>query len=440
MPSSTADGSAESSPKDPYASYVLGVLVVVYTFNFIDRQIVAILSPAIKADLGLSDTQLGFLKGFAFAVFYSLLGVPIARLADRGNRVSIIAVALALWSGMTALCGLAGSFVHLALARVGVGVGEAGCSPPAHSLLSDYFPAERRASALAIYSAGIYAGMAFAFLAGGWLVASLGWRWAFVLVGLPGIAVAVVVKLTIREPVRGAQDAQPAAVDVPDLVAGVRALLAIGSFRRICLAASLASFAGYGFATWVVDYLLRVAGFTYTEVSVPLAIVFGLGGGIGAFAGGALTDRAARADRGAYLRLPGYSLALLVPVYLAMVGWASGNAIFALMFVTTMLSAFYLGPAFSLVQTLAPANLRALATAVFFLILNLVGLGLGPLAVGLLSDLLAPAYGEAAALRWALASLAAVYLLASGVFVASAAGVRRDWSRLAGERASAKSK
>ena len=175
----------------PYKRYLITILLVVYTFNFIDRQIIAILSPAIKADLGLSDTQLGFLKGFAFALFYATLGIPIARLADKHNRVTIVSVALAIWSGMTALCGAAGNFAQLAAARIGVGVGEAGCTPPIHSLIADYFAKEQRATAIAIYSLGLPLGTVFSFLAGGWIAAEFGWRWAFVFVGLPGVALAL---------------------------------------------------------------------------------------------------------------------------------------------------------------------------------------------------------------------------------------------------------
>ena len=214
---------SSSSPKvkwSGYKKYVIGILLVVYTFNFIDRQIIAILSPAIKADLGLTDTQLGLLKGSAFALFYSLASIPIARLADKKNRVTIISISVAFWSAMTALCGAATSYLGLLAARVGVGIGEAGCSPPAHSLVSDYFYKEERATALGIYSLGGPFGSLFGILLGGWLTTTLGWRWAFIAVGLPGILLAIIVKLTLKEPVRGSTEPETSvtvsAVDIAD--------------------------------------------------------------------------------------------------------------------------------------------------------------------------------------------------------------------------------
>jgi len=252
-----------------YQKYILTLLLLVYIFNYIDRQIIVILSPAIKADLGISDTQLGLLKGIAFAAFYGLFGFPIARLADRKSRVNIMSVCLALWSGMTVLCGASQNFFQLLLARMGVGVGEAGCNPPAHSLISDYFPKKERATALGFYSLGIAFGSLFGILLGGLLVEAFGWRWAFVIVGLPGVLLALIVKLTLKEPKRGNMDfkraasavlggeAPPQAKAMPSIGDSFKALWRIKSYRVLCISAGLTAFCGYAFGLWIVDFLVR---------------------------------------------------------------------------------------------------------------------------------------------------------------------------------------
>ena len=288
-----------------YQKYVVFLLLVVYTFNFIDRQIIAILSPSIKADLGLSDTELGLLKGFAFALFYALFGFPIARLADRKNRVTIISVTIALWSGMTALCGAAQNFSQLLLARMGVGVGEAGCSPPAHSLISDYFPKSERASALGIYSLGISFGTLFGILLGGLMAEAFGWRWAFVLVGLPGVLLAVIVKLTLKEPIRGSLDGLAAedsikSEPVPDLRDSFITMWNIKSFRILCICGALTAFCSFALALWIVDYLFRSHELTYSDLTWPLAFVMGIGGGIGTVSGGYIADFWGQKDETSY--------------------------------------------------------------------------------------------------------------------------------------------
>ena len=285
-----------------YQKYVIGLLLVVYTFNFIDRQIIAILSPAIKAELGLSDTQLGLLKGLPFAIFYALFGFPIARLADRKNRVTIISVAIALWSGMTVLCGAAQSYIQLLLARMGVGVGEAGCSPPAHSLISDYFPKSQRATALGIYSLGISFGTLFGILLGGLIADAFGWRWAFVLVGLPGILLAIIVKLTLKEPVRGTMDGLAKRATAPTLpiAESFVKMWGIRSFRVLCFSGALSAFCSFALALWIVDFLFRSHGLTYANLTWPLAMVIGIGGGIGTVEGGYVADLWGGKDESAY--------------------------------------------------------------------------------------------------------------------------------------------
>lgn len=428
---------AAAKPSTAYSNYVLGVLTLVYTFNFIDRQIIAILSPAIQADLGLSDSMMGLLKGLAFALLYTTMGIPIAWLADRWNRVSIISISLAVWSGFTAISGFAQNALQLTLARIGVGIGEAGCSPPAHSLISDYFPKEKRARALAIYSLGIPFGQMFAFLAGGWVLQTFGWRNAFFIVGIPGIILAIIMKLTVREPKRGAQDLDATAKPEPiKYTEGLKKLLSIPTYWGITVAVTLASFTGYGFAMWIVDFYRRTYELSYTEITVPLGLLNGVVYGIGTYLGGSLTDRLARKGKGAYAWLPGLGMLAAIPLG-ALSIWAP-TPFWAFFWSAPFLLVlgFYLGPSFSLVQTLAPIQLRAMATAFFFLVLNLFALGFGPLWVGGLSDLFAGMYDSKTGLRIALTSLAVFSLGSALVFFWTAKKIPEDWAKATGEKVS----
>lgn len=415
---------------DSYAWYVLAILTLVYTFNFVDRQIINIVSPAIKEELGLSDSMLGMLKGLAFAVLYTALGIPIAWAADRWNRVSIVTIALAVWSGFTALSGFAQNAFQLALARIGVGIGEAGGSPPSHSLIADYFPKEKRSTALSIFSLGIPFGQMFAFLAGGWVLENLGWRNAFFLVGVPGVVIAIVLKLTVKEPVRGAQDAaKPEAVSFRE---GLKTLLAIPSYWGILVASTAASFTGYGIGAWAVDFYYRSYHLTFTQITVPLGLLNGVAYGFGTFLGGMLTDRAGKKNKGAYAWIPGAGMLLTIPC-----GWLSlwsPTAIGAFLWTAPFLIGLglYLGPTWSLVQTLAPVNLRAFAVAFLFFVLNLVALGLAPLWVGWLSDVFAGAYGETTSLKIALTTLAATSLLSALAYFWTSKKLPADWAKAAG--------
>ena len=421
---------------EPYKTYVLGILLVIFTFNFIDRQIIAILSPAIKEDLGLNDTQLGFLKGFAFAIFYASFGIPLARLADRHNRVTIISVSLAFWSAMTALCGLAANFTQLAIARIGVGVGEAGCTPPAHAILSDYFSREQRATALGIYSLGIPIGTVFGFLAGGWMVGTLGWRWAFILVGLPGIFLAILAKLTVKEIKRGSADLDVGSENISNESStstqsfstwlNLKVLWKIKSFRILSIGAALSSFSGYALSMWIVDFLVRTFDLSIGEVTVPLAITLGIGGGLGTACGGFVSDHFAAKDERSIFTLPAVAHALGVPL-LAIVIWTQ-SALFAfvLLFPFYVLTTSVTGPYFSLVQNLAPFHMRAFASAIFLFILNAIGFGLGPLFVGMMSDVLEPSLGDTLSLQWALTAILPVYLASSAVMLFGRLSIKKD--------------
>jgi MFS family permease len=410
---------------DNYKWYVLAVLTIVYTFNFLDRQIIAIVSPAIKEDLGLSDSMLGLLKGLAFAVLYTTLGIPIAWLADRWNRVNIVSISLAVWSAFTALSGLAQNVLHLGLARIGVGVGEAGGSPPSHSIISDYFPKEQRSTALSIYSLGIPFGQMLGFLAGGWVLQNFGWRNAFFLVGIPGILLAIVLKMTVKEPVRGAQDG--AARHVP-FMEGVRQLAKIPTYWGVAVATAFASFTGYGVGLWVVDFYRRTYELSYTEITVPLGILNGVIYGVGTWAGGWLTDRFGKTDKGAYAWIPAIGMLITIPAGFAST-WAP-TAFWAFFWSAPFMLGLglYLGPSFSLIQTLAPVKLRAFAIAFLFLILNLFALGLAPLWVGRLSDNFAESHGAVDGLRIALTTLGLSSLIAALAFFWTSRRLPADWA------------
>ncbi|HCC45011.1 MAG TPA: MFS transporter [Gammaproteobacteria bacterium] len=375
-------------------NYALGVLVVVYTFNFIDRQILSILLEPIKLELGLSDTALGLLTGFAFALFYATLGIPIARYADKNNRRNLIALALAIWSGMTALSGLAQNFWQLLAARIGVGVGEAGCSPPAHSMIADYFPAENRATALGIYSLGIPVGILFGFLAGGWLNEFFGWRVAFFVVGIPGLILAVLVRFTLADPTRGMAEGRIDSGEQPGVIETFRFMWRKKSFRHLAFGGALTAFVGYGLVTWVPSFLVRSHGMETGEIGTWLGLILGIPGGIGIAAGGWMADKLGNRDTRWYLWV--VSVALLIGAPFAFGVYLSDSALAALLFliVPVALGNFYQATTFSQTQGLATLRMRAVAAAVLLFIINIIGLGAGPQAVGIVSDLLSKSYGQ----------------------------------------------
>jgi MFS family permease len=382
------------SASDAYRRYVLGLLLVVYVVNFIDRSILNILLEPIKREFDPSDTALGFLAGPTFAIFYATLGIPLARWADRGVRRDIIALALFLWSGMTALCGLARSFPQLVLSRVGVGIGEAGCSPPAHSILSDYYPPERRGTAFAIYALGIPIGTAFGFFTGGWIAEALGWRSAFLLVGLPGVVLALIVRLTLREPPRGHAEARRDAGPAPAPFAVMRTMWRLATFRHLAAAATLHAFVGYGLANWNAAFLIRTHGMSLGEVGTWLSLIAIVFGGLGTFLGGYLSDRLAPRDVRWSLWVPGVSTLVAVPFAVGFYLWPEPHVALAFAGIPVFFGAMYLGPTFALTQALAPLRMRAVASAFLLFLLNLIGLGLGPQGVGIASDLLAPELAE----------------------------------------------
>ena len=383
----------ESQSALPGARTALCLLVVVYSINFVDRQILSVLIEPIKADLGLSDTQLGLLTGFAFAIFYATLGVPIGRLADRVNRVNIIAGAAALWSVMTALSGLAQNFWQLAAARVGVGVGEAGCTPPAHSMIADLFPAGRRASAMSIYQLGVPIGSVVGLMAGGWINEIWGWRVAFMAVGLPGLLVALVLKWVIQDPPRGRSE--EAAPHDPSVGFGEALALIwkIRSFRNISYGMGLAGLGAYGVMTWFPAFLMRTYEIGSGEAASWLGPLGLLGGVSGTLLGGFLTERLSRRDRRWYTWLPSLALVLGLPALAWILLTEHFAVVIALLVLPNLFGSVHTGPSFAMVQSLAPVRVRARASAIILLVTNLIGLGLGPLVIGALSEWLEPFYG-----------------------------------------------
>ena len=396
MSTATAGAAARTGRR-----YVLGLLVVVYTFNFIDRQILAILLPAIQADFGVSDAVLGFLAGSAFAIFYATLGVPIALLADRWNRRNLIALAVAVWSGMTALSGLAANVLQLSLARIGVGIGEAGCSPPAHSMISDLYAPHERSTAMGIFTLGISAGIMFAYLAGGWIVDNIGWREAFFIVGLPGLVLAFLVRYTIAEPVRGQSEGRQDLEERVGVAAVAALLLRRRSFLHLALGSGLASFGGYAVISFFPTFLYRTHGMNLSEIGVWLGLILGIAGGLGFAGGGWVADRLGRfGSRWSLLGVVGaltVSWAFHFPMYLVD---RAGLAL-ALFVGPAVFSNFYLATTFAQVQGLVGLRMRAVASALLLFILNAIGLGLGPLFTGMLSDALAGPFG-AESMRYAL--------------------------------------
>ena len=424
--------SGEEEPKsDPtpvsagYANYVLGVLFVVYVFNFIDRQVLSILLIDIKADLDVSDTAMGFLTGFAFVIFYTFAGIPIARWADNASRRNIISIGLVGWSSMTALSGLAQNFLHLALARVGVGVGEAAGSPPAHSLISDYFPLERRATALSVYAAGVYLGVAAAYIGGGYIAESFGWRAVYFVVGLAGIPLALLVVGTVRELPRGSSEQSPVTMEP---VSFGEVLTTVGrnrSFVWVVVATAVQSLSGYAMLSWAPTFMIRVHEMGRLDVSLQLGVAVGVCGMLGAYLGGKLADRAATRDVRWYMRLPAIEALLGVPfglgfLLLAEPGWAM-VAFYPFYF----LGGMYVGPMVSMIQSLVVPNMRAQASAINLFVVNMIGLGLGPLIVGFLNDTLFAQHG-ALAIRYSLTVVTLTGVLGSGLFYLASRGLRED--------------
>ena len=419
-----------------YRTLVLILLTLVYVMSFIDRQIIGILSPFIKAEMGFTDAQLGWLKGLAFALLYCLVGIPIAWLADRYNRARIVTVSLLFWSAFTALTGTASNFLHMFLARVGVGIGEAGGSPPSHSIISDLYPKEKRASALGVYSLGIPIGIGFSYIVAGELIQAFGWRGTLKVLGAAGIVLAVLLAIIVREPKRGQMESGSLDVAPVSIGESIKTLAKIPSWWAMCMGIAWVSFGGYAVSAWGVDYLSRFvpdympandpAKFRWLMMWLGLIHLFGYGAGT--YFGALITEKLAKKNIAWYGIMPGAVLIVGVPCLIAAF-WVDSVVMHLCLITVYLLSAgVYLGPSFAAAQTLAPVNMRAMSTALFFLILNIIALGGGPTITGYLSDFFAVKHGPVNGLRLAITCLILPYIISIISFFWAAKTLPKDWA------------
>jgi MFS family permease len=410
-----------------YRAYVLAALVVVYAFNFIDRQIFGILAVPIKAELALTDTELGVVGGLAFALFYTFLGIPIARFADRASRVGIMAIAVGLWSLMTTACGFAHSFTQLFIARLGVGVGEAGGVAPAYSLICDYFPGHQRARALSVYSFGIPIGSAMGLMLGGLITHWTSWRMAFIVVGVAGFWLAPLLKATVREPPRGGTDAvaaePPEAASLRDVL---RVLWSKPTFWALAFGGGTCSMMGYGLFFWMPSFLVRSFGLTVLGASVHYGVLVLVGGLVGIWLGGVIADRKGVRSKAAFALVPAIAFLCTIPFYLVGLLGAQLWVCLAVLLVPTALGLAWLGPVLTAIQHLVPVNMRATASAIFLFINNLLGIGVGTTLIGAISDALHVRAGVES-LRYAILSGTGCYLIAALLFFLAARRISRDW-------------
>ena len=389
---------------DRQRRYTLLMLVLVFTSSHVDRQIMGILGQPIKESLLISDTQLGLLTGIMFAVFYATLGMPMAMWADRNNRRNLISFSVFLWSLMTAMCALATNFLQLLLLRIGVGVGEAGSNPPSHSIIADLYPPEKRSTAMAIFGTGINWGILIGFLVGGWINEWYGWQAAFVIVGLPGILLALLVRFTVVEPPRGHSEALQQEVAAPGFWEVVGFIWRNSVLRHIVVAGALVSFAGYASVIWIPIYLVRIHDMGTGEVGSYLALLIGVGGAIGIYLGGRIADFMA-ARRGQQWLPWVVAISSLITLPLLFIAFMATTPMMAIAAyaLPAMLGTLYVAPGFALIQNSTPLEMRSVAAAINLFVTNIIGLGLGPFTVGFFSDVFSQSYGEDG-LRWGLAT------------------------------------
>jgi MFS family permease len=425
--------SANKTPTKNYRTFALILLTIVYGFNFIDRQIVGILAPFIQADLDLTNTQLGLLIGLAFAVLYTTVAIPIAWLADRYSRVNILSIALATWSAFTALTGMANNFIQIAIARMGVGIGEAGGSPPSHSIISDMYSKEERAGALGIYSLGIPLGIMAAYFATAALLGAsteeVNWRRIFIILGLTGIALALLVKIFLKEPIRGAMEFKED-VEVVQLpfFESLKILLKIPSWWAMCLGIAFGSFASYASSAFHTKFLIALdPSFNFQTLVIILGIINGIAYVGGTYLGAKLADKWAKRDIRAYGWLPAIAISLCLPIGIISFWVVSVemNLFWSTLFLFFI--GVYLGPSFAIAQTLAPIKMRAMSTALFFFILNMIALGGGPTFAGWLIDVFKENFNDLESMRYAMSVTFLIFIPSILSFLIVSKVLPKDW-------------
>lgn len=449
MTSRAMTGGAEgASVSAAYRGWVLVMLMLLYMFNFIDRSILNTVGQAVKQDLGLSDLELGLLGGTAFALFNGGLAIPVARLADRFNRVTILSVAAAFWSAMTVLCGFTQTYGQLLLARMGVGAGEAGGAAPSQSLISDYFPPHRRSLALSVYVLGVPLGILLGAIGSGWISENVSWRAAFVIVGAPGVLLAIVTWLTVREPPRGRFDLAPDTGETPSLLAVLRRVGSKRSFLHMVTAGVIVNFAALGLLQFLHPYFVRQFEMDYTQAASLYGVINGVSSGAGFFLGGWLTDRLGARDVRFYAWVPAIGMLCAVPLYVAGLLQSDWRLATALLLLPGLFVSTYFAPTFAVAHNLVGPRMRASVTAIAALLINVVGGAGGPAAVGFLSDrfaaqafegefgrLCAPGGGElpqacgsasAAGLQQALVLIVLLFLWAGVHYVLAGRALSRD--------------
>jgi len=441
-PANTHPSASGFVASDNYRNYVLFILFLVYGLSYVDRQILSILIEPIRKEFDFSDTQLGLLSGLAFAIFYATLGIPIARFADRHSRVNIIAISLVIWSAATALTGKAASFFHIFLARIGVGVGEAGCNPSAYSIISDYFPIKKRATAQSIYSTGVYLGQFLGFVIAGYVASHYGWRAAFYVVGIPGLILAVVLKTTLREPPRGlSEPAGYVPTEPPKALSVLKKLALLPAFRNLSFASGLHALVAYGLNNYYSAFLMRSHGTSLTETSNALAIITLTGGLVGTFLGGKLSDMYAQRNGGDpryQMWVPAIALLINIPVWLLALLLPHKYAVMTMMIPAIALGATYLGPSIAATHQLVGVRERAVSGAVLLFVLNLIGLGLGPMFTGMISDFLRNSFVDGGAalevaradgLKYALCIMSVANIWSAYHYFRAARTLREDIAR-----------
>ena len=435
---------APAAPKGFYRHYVLLILTAVYMVSYIDRYVVSIVIEPIKQQFQIGDAWLGVLSGLGFAIFYAGLGMPIAYFADRSNRRNIVAVSLAIFSAATLLCGAAVQFWHLLTARLLVGVGEAGTSPPSHSMISDYYAPHERGWAMGVFAMGLNIGLMVAYFFGGWITEAYGWRYTFLAAGMPGLFLTILVMATVREPVRGAMDpVGEKTPESPKAIEVAKYLLRRPTFVHIAIAGALNAFVGYGGSQWIAAFLIRVHDMSPTNVGMAVGLIYGISGGLGTFAGGAVSGWLGRHDVRWYMLFPTLMILLAAPFSIAFYLMDTTWIALLLYLIPAAAGAIYLAPCLAMTHSMVPAEMRSTTSAILLFVINIVGLALGPTAVGILSDMINPmidvgaregaaatAYATAQGLRWSLVICSVVGLWSALHFYLASRSLKHDLERV----------